>query len=79
MIQKDLAQYSLCMEELPYLGGLKCALSHPGCCSRGGRKRKHAWELNREFKLGNLLDSKHEGFEKLGQEASDDEITAREA
>uniref|UniRef100_A0A1B0DPG3 Uncharacterized protein n=1 Tax=Phlebotomus papatasi TaxID=29031 RepID=A0A1B0DPG3_PHLPP len=47
------------------------------CCSRGGRKRKHAWELNREFKLGNLLDSKHDGFEKLGQEASDDEITAR--
>ncbi|GAB0090254.1 Peptidyl-alpha-hydroxyglycine alpha-amidating lyase 1 [Sergentomyia squamirostris] len=49
-----------------------------GCC-RPSRKRKHAWELSREFKLGNLLDNKHDGFEKLGQEASDDEVAVRDA
>lgn len=42
----------------------------------GVRNRRHAWEFpnvkSDGFKLGNLLDRSH-GFEKLDQEASDDE------
>lgn len=51
-----------------------------GCLQIGTKNRRHAWDFptvvkSDSFKLGNLLDRKH-GFEKLNQEASDEEPNA---
>lgn len=47
-----------------------------GCLPHDTRNRRHAWDFptvkTDGFKLGNLLERKH-GFEKLDQEASDEE------
>ncbi|KAH8345542.1 hypothetical protein KR084_008577 [Drosophila pseudotakahashii] len=44
-----------------------------GCLPFGARSRRHAWEKNEGFKLGGLLDRDRNGFEKLDQQASDEE------
>lgn len=50
-----------------------------GCCPVGNRNRRHAWDFptvkSESFKLGSLLDRKR-GFEKLNQDASDEEPNA---
>lgn len=50
-----------------------------GCCPFGTRNRRHAWDFptvkSDSFKLGSILDRKR-GFEKLNQDASDEEPTA---
>lgn len=47
-----------------------------GCLPFDNRNRRHAWDFptvkTDSFKLGSLLDRKR-GFEKLNQEASDEE------
>lgn len=42
-----------------------------GCLPFGTHSRRHAWEKTEGFKLGGLLD--RNGFEKLDQNASDEE------
>ncbi|XP_017027618.1 peptidyl-alpha-hydroxyglycine alpha-amidating lyase 1 isoform X1 [Drosophila kikkawai] len=44
-----------------------------GCLPFGSRSRRHAWEKSDGFKLGGLLDRDRNGFEKLDQQASDEE------
>ncbi|XP_017147281.2 LOW QUALITY PROTEIN: peptidyl-alpha-hydroxyglycine alpha-amidating lyase 1 [Drosophila miranda] len=44
-----------------------------GCLPFGARSRRHAWEKAQGFKLGGLLDRDRNGFEKLDQQASDEE------
>ncbi|XP_034653614.1 peptidyl-alpha-hydroxyglycine alpha-amidating lyase 1 isoform X1 [Drosophila subobscura] len=44
-----------------------------GCLPFGARSRRHAWEKAEGFKLGGLLDRDRNGFEKLDQQASDEE------
>ncbi|KAH8401522.1 hypothetical protein KR009_006209 [Drosophila setifemur] len=44
-----------------------------GCMPFGARSRRHAWEKSEGFKLGGLLDRDRNGFEKLDQQASDEE------
>ncbi|XP_016973686.1 peptidyl-alpha-hydroxyglycine alpha-amidating lyase 1 isoform X1 [Drosophila rhopaloa] len=44
-----------------------------GCLPFGARSRRHAWEKSEGFKLGGLLDRDRNGFEKLDQQASDEE------
>ncbi|EDV58181.2 peptidyl-alpha-hydroxyglycine alpha-amidating lyase 1 isoform X1 [Drosophila erecta] len=44
-----------------------------GCLPFGARSRRHAWEKSDGFKLGGLLDRDRNGFEKLDQQASDEE------
>lgn len=49
-------------------------LTYPtGCLPFGSRSRRHAWEKSDGFKLGGLLDRDRNGFEKLDQQASDEE------
>ncbi|XP_017045041.1 peptidyl-alpha-hydroxyglycine alpha-amidating lyase 1 isoform X1 [Drosophila ficusphila] len=47
-----------------------------GCLPFGARSRRHAWEKSEGFKLGGLLDRDRNGFEKLDQQASDEEQEA---
>ncbi|XP_016929420.2 peptidyl-alpha-hydroxyglycine alpha-amidating lyase 1 isoform X3 [Drosophila suzukii] len=47
--------------------------SNQSCLPFGARSRRHAWEKSEGFKLGGLLDRDRNGFEKLDQQASDEE------
>lgn len=47
-----------------------------GCTQIGSKRPRYAWDLPSKpdgFRLGNLLDRKKAGFEKLEQHDSDDE------
>ncbi|XP_033247621.1 peptidyl-alpha-hydroxyglycine alpha-amidating lyase 1-like isoform X2 [Drosophila miranda] len=51
----------------------KLTASNQSCLPFGARSRRHAWEKAEGFKLGGLLDRDRNGFEKLDQQASDEE------